>query len=74
VLRNLRCDIASLQETKMEEVNLSMVWGRLSVHWVVLSSVGRFGGIVFSSDDQVLELIDSKMGRMLFAQIQILGR
>uniref|UniRef100_A0A7C8YQP7 Endonuclease/exonuclease/phosphatase domain-containing protein n=1 Tax=Opuntia streptacantha TaxID=393608 RepID=A0A7C8YQP7_OPUST len=65
VLRNFRCDIAILQETKMEEVNFSTafsLWGRRSVDWLVLPSVGRSGGIVFIWDDQVLELVDSKVG------------
>ena len=48
-LRNFRCDIAILQETKIEEVNLSTVislWGHRSVDWVVLPSVGRSRGVV----------------------------
>ena len=65
MLRNFRCDIVILQKTKMEEVNLFMafsLWGRRSVDWLVLPSVGRSGGIVIIWDDQALELIDSKRG------------
>jgi len=49
----------------MEEVNLSMaisLLGLRSVDCVVSPSVGRSGGIVIISDDQVLELIDPKVG------------
>jgi len=55
VLCNFRCDIAILQETKMEEVNLFTafsLWGRRFVDWVVLPSVVRSGGIVIIWDDQ----------------------
>ena len=65
MLRNFRCDIAILQETKMKEVNLSTtisLWGRRSIDWVVLPSMDCFGGIVIIWDDQALELIDSKVG------------
>ena len=65
VLRNFRCDIAILQETKMEEVTFATaisLWDRRSVDWIVLPLVGRPGGIVIIWDDQTLELIDSKVG------------
>ena len=49
VLCNFRSDIAILQETKIEEVNLSTaisLWGHRSVDWVVLPSVCRSRGVV----------------------------
>ena len=61
MLCNFQCDIAILQETKMEEVTFSTAisrWGRRSVDWMVLPSVGRSGGIVIIWDDQALESID----------------
>ena len=65
LLRKFRCDIAILQESKMEEVNHPVVfdlWGRRSMDWLALPSVGHSGGIIVIWDDQIVELVDSKVG------------
>jgi len=49
VLRNYRCDIAILQESKMEEVDHPVaisLWGSRSMDWLALPSRGRAGGII----------------------------
>jgi len=62
VLRRNSCDVAILQESKMEVVPRSIVvslWGRRPVEWIQLPSVGRSGGIIILWDPQILELLDS---------------
>jgi len=66
VLRRFACDVAILQETKMEEIGRDVVvslWGRRRVQWLFLPSVGRSGGIIIMWDPQVLEIEDSRIGR-----------
>ena len=49
LLRKFGCDIAILQESKMEDVNRPVVfylWGRRSMDWLALPSRGRAGGII----------------------------
>jgi len=49
VLCRFACDIAILQESKLEVVGRQIVvslWGRRHVQWLFLPSVGRSGGII----------------------------
>ena len=65
MLRKFACDVAVLQESKMEEVERDVVvslWGRRTVERRFLPSVGRSGGIIILWDPQVLELVDSRVG------------
>ena len=65
VLHRCSCDVAVLQESKMEVVTRSIaisLWGRRPVEWIHLASVGCSGGIIILWDPQVLELVDSCIG------------
>ena len=65
VLQNYFCDIAILQESKMEDVNNPIairLWGRRPVDWIFLPSIGRSEGIIVIWNTQVLELVDPKIG------------
>jgi len=68
-LRRFSCDVAFLQESKMEVVSLPIaisLWGRRPLEWLYLPSMGRSGGLVVIWDPQVLgaclELADSHIG------------
>ena len=59
------CDIVILQESEMEDVNRPVVfdlWGRRSMDWLALPFVGRSGGIIVIWDNQIVKLVDSKVG------------
>jgi len=61
----VNCDVAILQESKMEEVGCDVVVslsGQHRVQWLFLPSVGRSGGIIIMWDPQVLEIEDSRIG------------
>ena len=65
VLHKFACDVAILQESKMEEVGCEVVvslWGRRRVEWRFLPSEGRSGGIIIMWDPQVFELEESRIG------------
>jgi len=65
VLRKFACDVAILQESKLEVVGCPVVvslWGRRQVLWPFLPSVGRSAGIIIIWDPQFFELEDFKIG------------
>ena len=65
MLRTFGCDVAILQESKLEVVSRSIavsLWGRRPIEWRYLPSVGRSGGIIVIWDPEVLELGDSRIG------------
>ena len=65
VLRTFACDVAILQESKLEVVSRPLaisLWGRRPIEWLYLPSVGRSGGIIVIWDPQVLELCESRIG------------
>ena len=65
VLRRSSCDVAILQESKMEVVSCSIaisLWGRRPVEWIHLPSVGCSGGIIILWDPLILELVNSRIG------------
>ena len=62
VLRRCSCDVAILQESKMEVVTRSIaisLWSRRPFEWIYLPSVGCSGAIIVLWDPQILELADS---------------
>ena len=65
MLRTFACDVAILQELKLEVVSCLMVislWGHHPIEWLYLPSVDRSGGTIVIWDPQVLELGDSRIG------------
>lgn len=72
VLHTFSCDIAILQESKMEGVSHHIVvssWGHHQVQWPFLfwQAVDHWGGIIVIWDPQVLKLINCRMGLFLYA-------
>jgi len=64
-MRTFACDVAILQESKLEVVSRPLaisLWGRRPIEWLYLPSVGRSGGIIVIWDPQVWELDDSRIG------------
>jgi len=64
VLRTFACDVAILQESKLEVVSRPIaisLWGRRPIEWPYLPSVGHSGGIIVIWDPQVLELGESRI-------------
>jgi len=65
VLQRFSCDIAILQESKMEDVShptAISLQGCRPVKWLCLSSMGRPGGIITIWDPQTLELMYKRIG------------
>ena len=61
-LRNWKCDVVCLQETKLAEVDLQLVrslWGNSFVGWEFLPAVGSAGGVILLWDKRVVERLDS---------------
>jgi len=64
-LRDWKCDLLCLQETKMEVVSLSNVlalWGNDSVDFATLNAVGLSGGVLVMWDKSVYRLVYSFCG------------
>jgi hypothetical protein len=60
-LRNWRCDVVCLQETKLAEIDLQLVrslWGNSFVDWEMLPATGTAGGVLLLWDRRVLEKLD----------------
>ena len=65
LLREWRCDIVCLQETKLDGLDHRMVrslWGNQHVDWVALDAINTVGGILLMWDSRVVEKIDAAMG------------
>ena len=64
-LRTFSCDVAILQESKLEIVSRPIaisLWGCCLLEWLYLLSVGCSRGIIAIWDHQVLELANSRIG------------
>ena len=64
VLHRFACDIAVLEELKLEEVGCQVVvslWGQCCVQLLFLPSMGHSGGIIIIWDPDVLELVDLRI-------------
>ena len=65
LLRDWRCDIVCLQETKLDQMDLMVVrslWSNQYVGWEVVNVVNTAGGILLIWDKRVLDKIDSHIG------------
>ena len=65
LLREWRCDMVCLQETKMASLDLRLVkslWGHQHVDWVALDAINTVGGIVLMWDTRVVERVDAVVG------------
>jgi exonuclease III len=66
LLRDWRCDIVCLQETKLDALDLHTMrslWGSQYVDWVALDATNTAGGIVLMWDTRVVEKIDAEIGQ-----------
>jgi hypothetical protein len=65
-LRQWKCDIVCLQETKLEFLDRRIIrslWGNPYVDWEFLEAVGTAGGVLLLWDKRVVEKLDSFVGR-----------
>jgi exonuclease III len=65
LLRDWKCDVVCLQETKLATVDLvtiRSIWGNMYVGWEVLNAVNSAGGILLMWDKRVLEKLDCYTG------------
>jgi len=61
-LREWRCDLICLQETKLEVVSLSVIrslWGNFSAGFDFLKAEGASGGIIVMWDKNIFNLVSS---------------
>ena len=64
-LRDWRCDLICLQETKLEVVSLSVIrslWGNFSIGFVFLKVIGASGGIIVMWDKSTFNLVSYSQG------------
>jgi hypothetical protein len=73
-LRDWRCDVVCLQETKLDHTDLLLVrslWSNPYIGWEVVNAMNTAGGILLMWDQQVLDKIDSLIGKLLcFLQME----
>ena len=65
LLREWRCDIVCLQETKLDCFDLWVVrslWGNQFVDWLALDAINTVGGILLMCDTRVVERVDAAVG------------
>ena len=65
LLRDWRCDVVCLQETKLDHTDLLLVWSLWSnqyVGWEVVNAVNTAGGILLMWDKRVVDKIDCFLG------------
>jgi exonuclease III len=65
LLREWQCDMVCLQETKLDCLDLRVVWslwGNQYVDWVALDVVNTAGGILFMWDTRFVERVDAVVG------------
>ena len=65
LLKEWRCDVVCLQETKLASSNFVFVrslWGSPFVDWAVLDAVQTSGGVLLVWDKRVVEKIDVSIG------------
>ena len=61
LLKDWRCDVVCLQETKLSSLNSAIVrslWGSPFIDWAVLDAVQSSGGVLLIWDKRVVEKID----------------
>ena len=66
LLKDWRCDVVCLQETKLASSNSALVrslWGSPFVDWAVLDAVQTSGGVLLIWDKRVVEKIDVSVGQ-----------
>jgi exonuclease III len=66
LLRDWRCDIICLQETKMDCMDLQVVkslWGSPYSDWVALDAVNTAGGVLLMWDKRMVEKVEVVMGK-----------
>ena len=66
LLKEWRCDIVCLQETKLSSLNSTLVrslWGSPFIDWAVLDAVQTSGGVLLIWDKWVVEKIDVFVGQ-----------
>jgi hypothetical protein len=66
LLREWRCDMVCLQETKLDCIDLRLVrslWGKQHVDWVALEATNTAGGILIMWDTRVVERVDVQVGQ-----------
>ena len=64
-LRDWKCDLVCLQETKLEEVSCSIVrslWRNYDVDFAFLKAVGASGGVLVMWDKNTFNLVSSSQG------------
>ena len=65
LLRDWKCDVVCLQETKLSAIDLGVVrslWSNPYVDWVALNAVNTAGGVLLMWDKRVLDVMDSIVG------------
>ena len=65
-LRQCKCDIVCLQETKMDTLDRRIIrslWDNPYVAWEVLAAARTAGGVLLLWDKRVVEKLDSFVGR-----------
>jgi len=71
-LRDWKCDLICLQETKLEDVSLSVIrslLGHYSVGFFFLKVVGASVGIIVMWDKNIFNLVSSSQGEFLITCI-----
>ena len=66
MLKEWKCDIVCLQETKLDSTFSNMVkslWGCPFVDWVVLNAIHTDGGVLLTWDRRVFVKVDYVVGR-----------
>ena len=66
LLRDWRCDIICLQETKIDCMDLQVVkslWGSPYSDWVALNAVNTAGGVLLLWDKRMVEKVEVVMGK-----------
>ena len=66
LLREWRCDMVCLQETKLDAMDLHLIrslWGNQHIDWVALDAINTAGGILLMWNTWVVEKIDAVIGQ-----------
>ena len=67
LLREQKCDIVCLQESKQDSTNSTIVknlWGSPFVDWGTLDALHTAGGVILMWDRRVFEKVDSMVGSL----------
>jgi len=75
ILRDWSCNLVCIQETKLEEVQLSDFRGNQSMDFVALKAQGSAGGIIVMWDKNFFNLVSSSCGEFAITCLfQLVGR